>query len=178
MKPSQSVRVIHGMAAATLVVALTGAAATAAAQDEAYFPVSMCVGTNEFGEPWPAIRFWQGTAENYSETETRYLICPVPYVRNVNNLEPVIVRVHGFDNNNGSDGGIVLQLAEKFVDEGGTIHDTDSSGNAFMGFVTLEVQFTPHVDTRWLFVYIAIPDQDTQSGRSYVSGYRVCRGMC
>jgi hypothetical protein len=90
----------------------------------------------------------------------------------------VFVRLNGFDNNNGSDGGIVLQLAEKYPNEGGTIHDSDSSGDAFMGFVNLEVQLTPNVETRWLFLYVAIPDQDTQSGRSYVSGYRVCRGAC
>jgi hypothetical protein len=47
-----------------------------------------------------------------------------------------------------------------------------------MGFVNLQVQFTPQAATRWLYLEIAIPDQDTQSGRSFVSGYRVCRGAC
>jgi hypothetical protein len=165
-------------AAVILAIVLTVAAVPAAAEDDVYYPISMCIGTNEFGEPWPAIRFRSGIAENFSESEIRLLVCPVPYTRNLNDLQPIIVRVNGFDNNNGDDGFIRVQLCEKFLDSGGSCHDTAASGQSYIGFTTLEVEFTPTSSTRWIYFTVDVPDQDTQSGRSYVNGYRVCRGNC
>lgn len=139
----------------------------------------MCIGTDENGEPWPATRFAHGIAENFSDDHTRHLYCPVPYVREANPAR-IIVRMSGFDNTN--DGALKLRLCEKpldvFVEEPASCHDDASTGNGSMGFYTLETDFFPTADTRWVYLHIEIPDSDAQTGRSYVSGYRVCRGSC
>ena len=52
------------------------------------------------------------------------------------------------------------------------------SSDAFMGYSSLEVSYSVDNDTRFLYLNYEIPDVDSQSGRSYAFGYRVCRGSC
>ena len=165
--------------ALTVATTMFAFVAPALAQDNVYYHASMCIGVDEFGEPWSAIRFADGVASNFSDGNTRYLVCPVPYVRDLEN-PAVIVRVSGLDNTD--DGRLRVQLCEKPLDtvalEPATCHDSASTSNGSIGFTTLEASFIPDSSTRWVYLRIEIPDSDAQSGRSYVSGYRVCRGSC
>jgi hypothetical protein len=157
------------------VTALIAANAPAQA-DSLYFPVSMCQGTDQNGEIAGTVRFRSGVAENFHDSEDRYLRCPIPYDPDGNS--PVIVRAVGFDNNNSGDGRLRAVICETLHNNTNTCSDADQSGAGFIGTETLEVQYFPGPNTRWLGLTLTIPDADAQSGRSFYYGYRVCYGAC
>jgi hypothetical protein len=117
---------------------------------------------------------------NWHESNTYLLKCPVPYIRNTNNLSEVRVRLRAVDRH--SQKGVLLRICETRDNDGSAncpIAAQDQSGIAFDGgLVVVEAVFVPSVDTRWLSLDIHIPDRDTQTGLSSVIGYRVCRGNC
>lgn len=141
-----------------------------------YFPVSMCQATDDNGIPSSAVRFRLGVAENFHDTVNRYLRCPIPY--DPDGGSPVIVRVVGFDNNNGSDGKLRAVICETLHNNTNVCPSSDQTTDAFIGPDTLEVQYFPGPNTRWLNLTLMVPDVDSQSGRSFYWGYRVCQGSC
>ena len=162
--------------ASLTALALTAFASAAHAGPSVYYPISMCQGVNQYGQVTSDVRFTQGVAPNYHGSTTHYLVCPVPF--DPDQTGNVIVRVVGFDNSDSSDGRLRAILCETFMNGTQSCSNPQLSGAGFIGFTTLEVSRSTAPDTRFLSMTFTLPDQDTQSGRSYAIGYRVCRGSC
>ena len=163
--------------ASLTALAFTALANAAHAGPSVYYPISMCQGTDQHGRiAANDVRFRYGVAENYHDSENRYMVCPVPF--DPAQTGKVIVRVVGFDNNNGTDGRLRAVLCESLLNTTNNCAPPSQSSDAFMGYSSLEVSYSVDNDTRFLYLNYEIPDVDSQSGRSYAFGYRVCRGSC
>jgi hypothetical protein len=137
----------------------------------------MCQGTDANGKiAGDTVRFREGVAENFHNDDDRYLQCPVPY--DPEGVSPVIVRVVGFDNNDSADGRLRAIVCEALHNSTQNCAAADQSGANFIGTETLEVSYAPGPNTRWLNLTLTVPDVDSQSGRSFYWGYRVCQGSC
>jgi hypothetical protein len=162
--------------ASLAALALAAFANVASAGPSDYYPISNCVGTDETGKVSGDVRFRYGVAENYHDSKPRYLVCPVPF--DPSESGKVIVRVVGFDNNNGNTGKLRAKLCEVFLNASTSCSTEQSSGQSFIGTTTLEVSRNVNSTTRFLYLNYTVPDVDTQSGRSFGIGYRVCRSSC
>ena len=170
---------VRRIVAATAFAAMPSifGAMPAAAHTEEYYTPQLCQATDLNGIPSSQIRFL-ATAVNWHDSNTYYLKCPVPYVRNTNNLSVVRVRLRAIDRH--SQKSVVLRICETRDSDGVvTCAAQGQSGIAFDGGLTVvEAVFTPSAATRWLSLDIFVPDRDSQTGLSSVIGYRVCRGSC
>ncbi|MEO0361512.1 MAG: hypothetical protein AAF322_10390 [Pseudomonadota bacterium] len=166
------------LAAAALCAAPLLAGAPKAEAVEAYYSAYACHAVDQFGRQTHDIRFTEGVAANFNQDTPLYLHCPVPFDRGGANQPSISVRVQGFDNTD--DDAIVLRLCQRQNSgQSSTCTAAASSGAGFQnGFATLTRTIEPSPSTRWIYARIEVPDQDAQSGRSYVIGYRVCRGGC
>ena len=163
--------------ASLTALAFTALANAAHAGPSVYYPISMCQGTDQHGRiAANDVRFRYGVAENYHDSENRYMVCPVPF--DPAQTGKVIVRVVGYDNNNGTGGRLRAVLCEALLNTTISCSTAKQTGDAYIGYSTLEVSYSTDSDTRFLYMSYEIPDVDSQSGRSYGIGYRVCRGSC
>ena len=145
------------------------------AHDELYYPAINCKAIVNDGGATHDIKWGIIGARNVHSTNRRWISCPVPYARDVTNLRPVTVVVRVRDNT--GDGSIKLRLCEG--DELGNTNCAPNVQTSVNGqHSTLKQRIVPRHQTRWLSATIEIPDHDTQTGVSTVSGYRVCRGEC
>lgn len=166
----------------TLAVVSITSATHVGAHPEAYYSAHICQPVDRYGVPTKGISYIYGGAYNMDEDTTLWLVCPVPYVRDTNDLSTVRVRLRAEDRH--SQQGVRLHICETHDDASPSsgvcpIEAQAHSGNAFaLGSVLVEAAFNPGPETRWIFLNIEVPDMDTQTGKSGIIGYRVCRGNC
>ncbi|MFN0192748.1 MAG: hypothetical protein ACKVP5_12380 [Aestuariivirga sp.] len=170
---------LASLAAITLEFSLLSAS-PAAAGENVFLPPAGCQATTLEGEVSTTVWFQAGRAVNNHGSASRDILCPIPYERMSAVSTSVIVRsvVHDFTNDSG--GGIATWICEAAADgsPGGGCPDVATTSPEFRGVTTLEVEFTPNADTRFLYLRVRLPDVDGDGRKSYLAGYRVCRGSC
>jgi hypothetical protein len=140
-------------ATALLAIASIYGAAPAAAHTEEYYTSHMCQATDQNGKHTSDIRFDSGLAVNRHDSATRYLKCPVPYVRKTGNLSAIRVRLRALDQS--SVKGILLRICEVNDADDSVVCPIASQVQSGIGFdggmIVLEAAFTPTAATRWIF---------------------------
>lgn len=168
-----------------LLMAAMGAGTTAAqaASDELYYSATQCHPFN--GSQWegggsqgfafvPAKGGWY----NFDENEPQALVCPVPYFRDVNNLEDIVVRVV-VDDAHGLSGFQAFLCGKNST--GPKTCDSDDNFPSVFGVSTIDLSITPDAGMRWVWIEIVVPDDDEDNNpfslnaTSGVIGYRVFR---
>ena len=167
-----------------LSLAILGVAAPASAQhDELYYPASQCVPFNA--------NMWQGSGAagfafvpgeggwyNYDRNAAQALVCPVPYVRDTNDLQRIVARIVVDDRN-------FLGFTRAFLcgksSTGGKFCTSMDNFPSIVGVSTIELSIQPVASTRFVWIEVEVPeDVDdnnpfTSNGTSGVIGYRVFR---
>ncbi|MGH9324145.1 MAG: hypothetical protein ACRD3V_30190, partial [Vicinamibacteria bacterium] len=166
-----------------LMGAVAAGASRAQAHDELYYSAAQCHPFN--GAHWegggsagfaftPAAGGWY----NYDDNAKQALVCPVPYSRNVSNLEDIVARVVVDDRHGLS--GVRAFLCGKNSTGPKTCDSADNFPTVF-GVSTIELSIKPNAGMRWVWIEIEVPDDDDDNnpfslnGTSGVIGYRVFR---
>jgi hypothetical protein len=164
-------------------LAMLSATAVMASPDELYYPASNC-------HPFDGAS-WQGGGSsgfafmssvggwyNFDANDAQALVCPVPYFRDTNALDPITVRVVVEDRHH-------LSFTRAYLcgrdSSGPKICDTRDDFPTVMGTSTIELTIQPVSSTRFVWIEVLVPDNDddnnafTLNGTSGVLGYRVMR---
>lgn len=168
------------------LAALFAAASTTAAlasSDELYYPASNCQpfdgnGWHGGGSSGFAFLSSVGGLYNFDATNAEALVCPVPYVRDTDDLNPITVRIVVDDRHHQS--GIRAFICGR-DSTGPKICDGDDNFPTVFGVSTIELTIQPVAATRFVWIEVLIPDNDddnnpfTDNGTSGMLGYRVLR---
>jgi hypothetical protein len=165
------------------VLAAASATVVLASPDELYYPASNC-------HPFDGAS-WQGGGSsgfaflssvggwyNFDANEEEALVCPVPYFRDTDDLNPITVRVVVDDHHHLSHTNAYLCGRDS---TGPKICDSGDDFPTVMGTSTIELTIQPTSSTRFVWIEILVPDNDddnnvwTLNGPSGVLGYRVLR---
>ena len=169
-----------------LLAALFAAASTTAAlasSDELYYPASNCQpfdgnGWHGGGSSGFAFLSSVGGLYNFDATNAEALVCPVPYFRDTNDLNPITVRIVVDDGHHQS--GILAFLCGR-DSTGSKICDSGDNFPTVFGVSTIELTIQPTAAIRFVWIEVAVPDNDEDNspfsdrGPSGVLGYRVLR---
>lgn len=157
-----------------LYVSSIGNAVAVGSIDNVYYSASNCTPASEGGLRWS---FSKGGWYNFHQDDFKWLICPIPYHRDGNNLDYITVRIVVDDRHNSTNGWVnaVMCRQSAFGDPYCSQGSSVTTSVSFIGTEVLETGITPLSSTRWIYVQIGIADVDSNDGRSGVKGYRVER---
>lgn len=169
-----------GLMVASLSLAAVG---PVAAHDELYYSAADCkpVNAGHWNGSGAQGFEWVGTAGgwyNYDHDDMQILVCPVSYLRDVNDLAPIVVRAVIDDRHDS-----VFAAASLCRRTAGSSAPVCVSGDNFptaVGISTIELSVTPDINTRFVFLEVRVPDDDdynafSGTGTSGFIGYRVFR---
>lgn len=166
---------------AMLALASLGIAQTADAHDELYYSAAACVpvAASHFnGSGAQGLQFTNvGSWANYDSNETQILVCPVPYARDTGNLASIVARVVIDDRHWTSFARAYLCGRDT---SGGQSCVTNDNFPTVVGNSTIELSLTPAAGTRFVWIEVHIPDNETANpfsgvGTSEMIGYRIFR---
>jgi len=165
------------------VLATVSATVVVASPDELYYPASSC-------HPFDGAS-WQGGGSsgfaflssvggwyNFDANDKQALVCPVPYFRDVDGLNPITVRVVVDDRHHSAN--TIAYLCGR-DSTGPKICDSGDDFPTVFGTSTIELTIQPASSTRFVWIEVLVPDNDddgnpiTSNGTSGVLGYRVMR---
>ena len=166
----------------SVLIALSLAPASARAHDELYYSAAACVPINAGhwnGNGAQGFQFTNvGTWNNYDDDEYQILVCPVPYLRDTNDLAPIVARVVIDDRNQAF-------VARAFLCGRGISGNQNCASKdnfpTILGTSTLELSLTPSDATKFVWLEIQIPPNDEVNdpfslrGTSGLVGYRIFR---
>ena len=166
-----------GLAAIVFQASALFAAPVQAGPNE-FLPAIGCVGTTIAGELATSVWYQNGFAVNTHSSGDRDILCPIRYERMSPASTSVIVRAVVFDNTNDSGGKATIWICEAESGDGAGCFGSVSTTDDERGQRTLETSFTPNSNTRFLYLRVRLPDTDGDGKKSFLAGYRVCRGSC
>lgn len=147
----------------------------AAASDELYYSASNCKpieAGHTNGSGAEGLEWFRGRWLNFDRDDVQILVCPVPYKRKPNNLQMVSVRAVVSDLNPHTFTTAIL--CRQGANGNVNACDAKDSFPSQLGTSTISLSVQPTNNTRFIFLEIHVPDDDS-NGTSGFIGYRVFR---